>query len=343
MFHILLKFLHMLSRFPFFSLRGLNCKLTLGLFLIICSITSFAATTSQTLGNHAVKKRSLVSTKKPKRYIVVIDAGHGGKDTGAIGFSGVKEKDVALAVARDLAKQMNAQPNMRAILTRQRDNFIPLRTRLALARRGRADLFIAIHADAEANKAAQGASVYTLSQRGASREAARWLAKHENYVSLDEVAFAELPDQSQVVRSTLIDMAQTATMNESLQLGRHVLHALHKVTILHYRSVEQAPFMVLKAPDIPSILVELGYLSNVREERRLVNVHYQHQLARALLAGVKHYLLIDGIRSLYMTKNITVRPELVEGRRREAPSRRAFQWHFVLRDSALRTLPQHER
>ncbi len=137
--------------------------------------------------------------------------------------------------------------------------------------------------------------MYALSQRGASREAAHWLAKRENYTSVDEVAFNNLHDQSPVVRSVLIDMAQAATITESLQLGQHMLSALNKVTALHYRRVEQAPFMVLKSPDIPSVLVELGYVSNPREERHLADANYQHQLAKALLTGVKRYLAVDGI------------------------------------------------
>lgn len=230
---------------------------------------------------------------RPKYFIVAVDAGHGGHDTGAIGADGAREKDVALSVALKLAKRINAEPNMRAVLTRKGDYFVPLRGRLVLARRAKADLFVAIHADADLRGTGRGASVYALSAHGATKEAARWLAQRENYEKLDDVALKDLHDQSPIVRSVLIDMAQNATISESLLLGNTMLDALDNVTSLHYTRVEQAPFMVLKSPDIPSILVELGYLSNPVEEKRLISSKYQDQLAKALLSGVQEYLAPD--------------------------------------------------
>lgn len=222
--------------------------------------------------------------------VVVVDAGHGGKDSGAIGASGTKEKYVTLAIAKQLAELINQQPNMRAVLTRKGDYFVSLRNRLKLARKGNADLFIAIHADSYFNNQAGGASVYALSQHGATSEAAHWLARRENYSELGGVDLRELGDQSYLLRSVLIDLAQTATITDSLHLGKTMLRSLENVTRLHYLHVEQAPFMVLKSPDIPSILVETGFISNSNEELRLRDPFYQNKLAQAILTGIQGYL-----------------------------------------------------
>lgn len=230
-----------------------------------------------------------IPTKKTEIFTVVIDAGHGGKDSGALGASGIKEKNVVLGIAKKLADEINQQPGMRAVLTRSGDYFVPLRQRLRLARKGEGDLFVAIHADAYFNSRAAGASVYALSQHGATSEAARWLAQKDNYSELDGVEFNSLQDRSPLLRSVLIDLAQTATIRDSLRLGNKVLDALDNISTLHYKHVEQAPFMVLKSPDIPSILVETGFISNPREERRLADPSYQQKLARALLVGIKQY------------------------------------------------------
>ncbi len=213
-----------------------------------------------------------------KTLIIVIDPGHGGKDPGATGHQGLHEKTVVLAVAKRLALLINKQPHMRARLTRTGDYYLPLRKRLRLARKGKADVFIALHADAYFDRRSMGASTYILSPHGASSEAARWLTKRENY-----------GDQSVEVRSVLIDLAQTATHRDSLHLARSLLHALKPVAQLRYPHVEQAPFVVLKSLDIPSVLVELGFISNPCEERRLRNGEYQNKLAKALLKGIKHY------------------------------------------------------
>jgi N-acetylmuramoyl-L-alanine amidase len=179
---------------------------------------------------------------------------------------------------------------MRAVLTRNGDYFVTLHNRLMLSRQSKADLFIAIHADSYFNDQSIGASVYALSRNGASSMAARWLADRENHSELGGVDLNELGDKSYILRSVLIDLAQTATITDSIKLGTDVLDGLENVTTLHYPQVEQAPFMVLKSPDIPSVLVETGFLSNPKEEERLQQGGYRDKLARALLTGIHQYM-----------------------------------------------------
>ncbi|MCW5589479.1 MAG: N-acetylmuramoyl-L-alanine amidase [Legionellales bacterium] len=220
--------------------------------------------------------------------IVVIDPGHGGKDPGATGPNGVREKDVVLAIARYLKAILNNMPGFKAELTRKSDYYITLRDRLRLARQDQADIFVSIHADAFVHARSRGASVFALSERGASSEAARWLAEKENYSELGGVNLANKGD---LLRSVLLDLSQTATINSSLRLGATVLHQLDRITSLHHSRVEQARFVVLKSPDIPSILIETGFISNPFEERRLSSRSYQQQLANAVAQGVKGYFL----------------------------------------------------
>jgi N-acetylmuramoyl-L-alanine amidase len=227
---------------------------------------------------------------KPRPLIIVIDAGHGGKDPGTIGAQGTREKDVVLAIAQRLAELIKQDPKLHARLTRNGDYFVPLKDRLRLARKDKADLFVAIHADSYFNDQSTGASVYALSQHGASSMAARWLADRENHSELGGVDLNGLGDHSYLLRSVLIDLAQTATIVDSVNLGTDMLSALESVTSLHYARVEQAPFMVLKSPDIPSILVEVGFLSNQYEEQRLRDAAYRDKLANALLAGIHQYV-----------------------------------------------------
>ncbi|TAK75726.1 MAG: hypothetical protein EPO11_05060 [Gammaproteobacteria bacterium] len=267
-------------------------RIVVTLFLLFLFNRAFAALP---IFNHDVLLQSLdemMTTKKrfSAPFTVVIDPGHGGKDSGARGINGAKEKDVVLAIAKQLAKKINQTPRMRAILTRKGDYFISLRQRLRIARQYHADLFIAIHADAYFDDQAVGASVYALSQRGATSEAARWLSQRENYSELGALAFDSLPDQSAMLRSVLIDLAQTASIQASIRAGTHVLEALDVITVLHYKKVEQAPFVVLKSPDIPSILVETGFISNPREEKRLSNPVYQIKLTNALWNGINRYV-----------------------------------------------------
>ena len=243
------------------------------------------------LTDFVITPEGTVQEIKPKTtFVVVIDPGHGGKDPGAVGESGTKEKDVVLAISQQLAALINHEPNMRAVLTRNGDYFVPLRNRLKLARKGDADLFIAVHADSYfAHDASSGASVYALSERGATSEAARWLAQKDNYSELGGVNLTGLGDQSYLLRSVLIDLAQTATITDSLRLGTSILQSLSSMTKLHYKKVEQAPFVVLKSPDIPSVLVETGFLSNSNEEFKLRDARYQKKMAEALLSGIQNY------------------------------------------------------
>jgi len=225
-------------------------------------------------------------TSGHRSIIIVIDPGHGGKDPGTIGGMGIKEKNVVLAISLKLQQILNQESGFKAVLTRNSDYFIPLRQRLAIARKDEGDIFVAIHADAYINPYAGGSSVFALSAHGASSEAARWLAEKENYSELGGVS---LSDKNNVLRSVLIDLSQTATIASSLQIGSSILRQLGRVGKLHRGFVEQAPFMVLKNPDIPSLLVETGFLSNPLEEQRLNDPAYQQQMANAIAAGIKSY------------------------------------------------------
>jgi len=229
------------------------------------------------------------NAKDRRRVVVVIDPGHGGKDPGATGARGTHEKDVVLAISKHLANFLNNTPGYSAVLTRDGDYFIELRGRLKLARKDKADMFVAIHADAYRNADARGSSVFALSAHGASSEAARWLAERENYSELGGVNLNQLNDKDNMLRSVLIDLSQNATISSSLQLGSALLHALGQFNRLHHGKVEQAPFMVLKSPDIPSVLVETGFLSNPVEEQNLRNPFYQQKIARALYQGIMDY------------------------------------------------------
>ncbi|MCH8180712.1 MAG: N-acetylmuramoyl-L-alanine amidase [Proteobacteria bacterium] len=219
--------------------------------------------------------------------IVAIDAGHGGEDPGAVGPSGLHEKDVVLSIAHKLRARINAQPGMRAMLTRESDYFVPLQERVIKARRVQADLFVSVHADAFMNPEARGASIFALSENGATSATARWMAKKEN--ASDLVGGVNIKARDASVMRALLDMSTTAQIKDSLKLGQAVLGHLGKIGRLHKPRVEQAGFAVLKAPDIPSILVETGFISNPEEESKLKDEAYQGQLADALLAGIQRY------------------------------------------------------
>jgi N-acetylmuramoyl-L-alanine amidase len=218
---------------------------------------------------------------------IVIDPGHGGEDPGAIGRGGSLEKDVTLAIARRLKAKIDAQPNMRAMLTRDGDYFIPLQQRVAKARRVKADLFVSVHADAFVKPTARGSSVFVLSENGASSTAARWLANKEN--AADLIGGVNLGVKDPHLARTLLDLSQTATLNDSLKLAKAVLGEIGNINTLHKPHVEQAGFAVLKAPDIPSILVETAFISNPEEEKRLTDDTYQDKMADALLSGMRGY------------------------------------------------------
>jgi len=218
---------------------------------------------------------------------IAIDAGHGGEDPGARGRHGTHEKNVTLAIARRLKAVVDAEPNMRGVLIRDGDYFIPLGGRVGKARRVRADLFVSIHADAFIKPHARGSSVFALSERGATSTAAKWLAKKEN--DADLIGGVNLDVKDRFLAQTLLDLSQTATIQDSLKLGRSVLGELGGINTLHKAHVEQAGFAVLKAPDIPSILVETAFISNPEEEARLSDDAYQERLAMAILKGIKRY------------------------------------------------------
>jgi N-acetylmuramoyl-L-alanine amidase len=227
--------------------------------------------------------------KKHRKIIVVIDPGHGGKDPGTTGVLGIKEKNVVLAISLDLYRILKRDPRFQPDLTRNGDYFVTLRGRLRIARQDHGDMFVAIHADAYRDSTATGAAIFALSAHGASSEAARWLAEKENYSELGDVSLNKLDDKSNVLRKVLIDLSQTATISASLQLGDSMIQQLANIETLHYHHVEQAPFMVLKSPDIPSLLVETGFLSNPAEETRLSNPAFQEKIANALYLGIKNY------------------------------------------------------
>jgi N-acetylmuramoyl-L-alanine amidase len=218
---------------------------------------------------------------------VAIDAGHGGEDPGAKGRHGTYEKDVTLAIARRVKAKLDEEPNMRGFLVRDGDYFIPLGARVAKARKVQADLFVSIHADAFVNPDARGSSVFALSDKGATSAAARWLAKRENEADL--IGGVNLDVKDAYLKQTLLDLSQTATINDSLKLGKAVLTELGGVNTLHKGMVEQAGFAVLKAPDIPSILVETAFITNPKEEERLTDDQYQDKIASAIVSGIKHY------------------------------------------------------
>ncbi len=218
---------------------------------------------------------------------VAVDAGHGGEDPGAHGLNGTNEKDVTLAIARRLKAKIDAQEGMRAYLTRDGDYFVPLGTRVVKARNVKADLFVSIHADASPSRDARGSSVFALSEHGATSAAARWLAKKEN--DADLIGGVNIGVKDRYLAQTLLDLSQTATINDSLKLGKSVLGEIGSINRLHQGKVEQAGFAVLKAPDIPSILVETAFISNPDEEAKLKDDDYQDRLADAILAGIKRY------------------------------------------------------
>ncbi|HZV22737.1 MAG TPA: N-acetylmuramoyl-L-alanine amidase [Luteimonas sp.] len=219
--------------------------------------------------------------------IVAIDAGHGGQDPGARGGNGSREKDVTLAVARELARQVNATPGLKAFLTRDTDVFIPLAQRYQKARAAKADLFVSIHADAFNNPEASGSSVFVLSQRGASSQAARWLANQEN--AADLVGGVRLQDKDNTLASVLLDLSQSATMKASEDIAGHVLSGLKRLGKTHKAQVERANFVVLRSPDVPSMLVETAFITNPEEERKLNDPRHRTDLARAILDGVNAY------------------------------------------------------
>ena len=269
--------------------------------------------------------KSITSNSNGARDLVIaIDAGHGGEDPGATGYRGTQEKDVVMAIARKLQTMMQREKGLRPLMIRNGDYYVGLRNRLKLARKFKADMFISIHADAFHNKYAKGASVYVLSQKGASTEAARWLAESEN--AADYIGGVSLEDKDDVLASVLFDLSMNGTIEASLELGDYVLANLRDVGKVHKGRVEQAGFAVLKSPDIPSILVETAFISNPDEERKLLNPLQQERIARSILNGVK----------VYFTKN-TVPGTLLAQRNRNQPKIRK---HVISRGDTLSAIAE---
>ncbi len=226
--------------------------------------------------------------QRKKQFVIALDPGHGGRDPGAIGKHGTREKDVALSVAKKMKTLINRTPGYRAMLTREGDRFVSLRNRVKKAREAEADIFVSLHADSFRSPNVKGASVYALSLNGASSEAARWMAEKEN--ASDLIGGISLDDKDDLIKSVLLDLSQSATIQDSLELGSNVLSHIGKVSKLNNKKVQQAGFAVLKAPDMPSILIETAFLSNPGEEKKLRNPKHQQKLARAVFSGIKTHL-----------------------------------------------------
>ena len=230
------------------------------------------------------EEKSLVLTRM---ITIALDPGHGGEDPGAVGRGGSREKDVVLSIAKRLKAKIEDQPNMRVMLTRDADYFVPLHVRVQKARKVQADLFVSIHADAWVESTARGSSVFALSEKGASSTTARVLANKEN--AADLIGGVNIKNQDRQLASVLLDLSTTAQINDSLKLGNAVLNEIGGINRLHKGSVEQAGFAVLKAPDVPSILIETAFISNPEEEAKLTDDNYQNQMAEAVLKGIKRY------------------------------------------------------
>ncbi len=246
----------------------------------------------ETAGLASINQRSAhpsIRTTAPSNrdLVIAVDAGHGGKDPGAIGGRGTREKDITLAISRKLAKRIDASPGMRAVLVRDRDDYIRLRERIEIARTHRADLFVSIHADAFKDPRVRGSSVFTLSAGGATSEAARWLAERENRADL--IGGVDLKQRDDLLATVLLEMSQNATIELSSIAAAKVLSKLQRLGEVHQQRIQQAGFAVLKSPDIPSMLVETAFISNPDEEKRLLDASYQDKLADAILDGVIEY------------------------------------------------------
>lgn len=238
-------------------------------------------------GNLRAVKRASDEYVAGRDIVIAVDPGHGGHDPGAIGRAKTREKDVALAVGRLLARRIDAEPGMRAILIRNSDHYVGHRDRMEIARRNKADLFVSIHADAVDDPRARGASVYVLSLKGASDEAAKRLAQREN--ATDLVGGVSLRDKDVVLASVLLDLSQNAALSAGLDIGTEVIAELAKLGKVHRSTVQQAGFLVLKSPDVPSILVEAAYISNPSEEKKLRSRSHQGKLANAIFVGIRNY------------------------------------------------------
>lgn len=266
------------------------------------------------VNNSSSPRKKLKLDRRTNRDVVIaIDAGHGGEDPGALGPRGTKEKDVVLAIAKRLEKLVRKEPGMRPVMVRRGDYYLRLRRRMEKARKAKADLFVSIHADAVKSRKVRGATVYTLSKRGASSEAAKWLAAKEN--AADLVGGVRLGDKDGVLAKVLLDLSQTATSEASHEVAKHIIRNLKRIGKVHKKDVQKARFVVLKSPDIPSILVETAYISNRTEEKNLRSARYQQRLANAIFKGIKEYFVLrapSGTR-LARKKHVISRGETLSG------------------------------
>jgi len=253
---------------------------------LVVDLYDKAQSSAQSKSSQAVKQ---IKNSGLRDVVIAIDAGHGGEDPGAIGRKGTHEKDVVMAIAKNLKRRIDAQRGMRAVLVRTGDYYIEHRRRMQIARQAKADLFISIHADAFKNHRAKGASVYVLSEGGASSEAAHWLAQQENKADL--VGGVSLDDKDPLTKKVLLDLSQNATLEDSHTSAAEVLRSMGQVTHLHKKNVQQAGFLVLKSPDIPSILIETAFISNPDGERNLRSKAHQDKLALAIVVGLKRYFV----------------------------------------------------
>jgi N-acetylmuramoyl-L-alanine amidase len=257
-----------------------------------------------------VRRAPQTSTDRGREVVVVIDAGHGGQDPGASGRGGAREKDVVLAIAKKLATEVDGQAGMRAVLVRDGDYYVSHRKRMEIAHEARADFFISIHADSYRDPTAKGSTVYVLSDKGASDEAALLLAQREN--ASDLMGGVSLADKDQTLARVLLDLSQSAALNASISAGQRLIRRMSAVTAMRRREVQQAPFLVLKSPDIPSVLVETAYISNPREEASLRSSKYQSALAVALRQGIVDYFAANPPEGSYFASNPpAASPELV--------------------------------
>ena len=245
--------------------------------------------------------KRIIPDIKRQTTIIAIDAGHGGEDPGAIGAKGTKEKVVNLQIAKNLKKLIDKEPDMKAVLIRSGDYYIPLGKRVSMARKIKADIFISIHADAFKKRAVRGSSVFALSEKGATSAFAKFLANNENEADL--IGGVSIDDKEPILARTLLDLSQAATINDSLKLGNHVLKEIKMVNKLHKKYVEQAGFAVLKAPDITSILIETAFISNRKEEKNLKSAAFQQKLSRSILKGIKRYVKNNSTQLTFYTEN----------------------------------------
>lgn len=286
-----------------------------------------------------VMQEEPVTSNTLRDVIIAIDAGHGGEDPGARGPSGTFEKTVVLKIAKKLAEKVNRQAGMKAVLIREGDYYLRLRNRIEKAREHRADLFVSIHADAFRDPRVHGSSVYVLSKRGASSEAAKWLAEQEN--ASDLIGGVSLDDKDDILASVLLDLSQTASLEASIDVADRVLGGLKGLGKVHKKTVQSAGFAVLKSPDIPSILIETAYISNPKEERNLLDPKFQDRLAQSILNGLKGYFTDHGpkdtlLASLGPQKHIITHGETLSGiAQRYQVSLKSLREHNGLRSDRI--------